>query len=226
MNQAFIINKSYSFRIMMNHFSLVRFFLGCLVTSVNKDSFLRTWFWKLWVTKLTFIIGISLLTKDSAQSNLSFFISFKNSFQSDNLESESQFFHVKFYFSFSRRVCFQLQNLFLWCQSFVQEIKFVSLILWHAKKQAIISRSSSKVKYLALSTEPCELQWLLYLLKDLDVVYDKQPALYCDSQSVSILLQISCFMRERNTWRLTVILFDKMYERIFLSSCQFPLKSM
>ncbi|XP_058779826.1 uncharacterized mitochondrial protein AtMg00810-like [Vicia villosa] len=58
-----------------------------------------------------------------------------------------------------------------------------SLVSWRAKKQATISRSSSEAEYRALSTAACELQWLLYLLKDLDITCDKQPALYCDSQS-------------------------------------------
>lgn len=45
------------------------------------------------------------------------------------------------------------------------------------------SRSSSEAEYRAWSTATCELQWLLYLLKDIHINYTKQPVLYCDSQS-------------------------------------------
>ncbi|AES66520.1 LCR-like protein [Medicago truncatula] len=44
-----------------------------------------------------------------------------------------------------------------------------SLISWRTKKQITVSRSSPKAKYRALGSTFCELQWLLYLLKDLQV---------------------------------------------------------
>jgi len=58
-----------------------------------------------------------------------------------------------------------------------------SLISWEAKKQTTISRSSSEAEYRALSVATCELQWILYLLKDINIKCVKQPVLYCDSQS-------------------------------------------
>ena len=58
-----------------------------------------------------------------------------------------------------------------------------SLISWRAKKQHTVSRSSSEAEYRALSFASCELQWLLYLLKDLGVKCTKSPVLYCDNQS-------------------------------------------
>ncbi|GAU47169.1 hypothetical protein TSUD_28920 [Trifolium subterraneum] len=58
-----------------------------------------------------------------------------------------------------------------------------SLISWKAKKQQTISRSSSEAEYRALSSASCELQWLLYLLNDLQVKCTRPPVLYCDSQS-------------------------------------------
>jgi hypothetical protein len=58
-----------------------------------------------------------------------------------------------------------------------------SLISWRAKKQATVSRSSSEAEYRALSSATCELQWLLYLLADLQVTLAKTPTLYCDNQS-------------------------------------------
>jgi hypothetical protein len=46
-----------------------------------------------------------------------------------------------------------------------------------------VSRSSSEAEYRALAAATCELQWLLYLLKDLHVSCVKTPVLYCDSLS-------------------------------------------
>jgi hypothetical protein len=56
-----------------------------------------------------------------------------------------------------------------------------SLISWRTKKQLTVSRSSSEAEYRALAAATCELQWLLYLLKDLHVSCVKTHVLYCDS---------------------------------------------
>jgi len=53
-----------------------------------------------------------------------------------------------------------------------------SLILWRAKKQITVSRSSSEVEYRALASATCELQWILYLLKDLHVQCLKLPVIF------------------------------------------------
>eukprot|EP00256_Glycine_max_P069532 XP_025984127.1 uncharacterized protein LOC113001480 [Glycine max] len=58
-----------------------------------------------------------------------------------------------------------------------------SLISWKAKKQSTISCSSSEAEYCALATSTCELQWLSYLLTDLNVICSKLAVLYCDNQS-------------------------------------------
>jgi len=58
-----------------------------------------------------------------------------------------------------------------------------SLISWRTKKQLTVSRSSSKAEYRALGAATCEMQWLLYLLKDLHVSIEKLLMLYCDNQS-------------------------------------------
>lgn len=46
-----------------------------------------------------------------------------------------------------------------------------------------MSRSSSEAEYRALATTTCELQWLLYLLHDLEHTHCDLAYLYCDSQS-------------------------------------------
>jgi hypothetical protein len=58
-----------------------------------------------------------------------------------------------------------------------------SLKSWRTKKQLTVSRSSSEAEYRALASASCELQWLLYLLRDLHVQCSKPPVLFCDNQS-------------------------------------------
>jgi len=58
-----------------------------------------------------------------------------------------------------------------------------SMISWRTKKQITVSRSSSEGKYRALASATCELQWILYLLRDLHVSCSKLPVLYCDNQN-------------------------------------------
>jgi len=58
-----------------------------------------------------------------------------------------------------------------------------SLISWRTKKQMTVSQSSSEAEYRALASATCELQWLLYLLRDLHVKCPKLPVLFCDNQS-------------------------------------------
>jgi hypothetical protein len=57
------------------------------------------------------------------------------------------------------------------------------LISWKSKKQATISRSSTEAEYRALASTVCEIQWLAYLLADLQVSSISPAVLYCDSQS-------------------------------------------
>ncbi|MCI15401.1 copia protein [Trifolium medium] len=58
-----------------------------------------------------------------------------------------------------------------------------SLISWKSKKQATVSKSSSEAEYRALASTTCEIQWLTYLLRDLQVAFTTPALLYCDSQS-------------------------------------------
>ena len=57
-----------------------------------------------------------------------------------------------------------------------------SLISWRTKKQLTVSRSLSEAEYGALGVATCELQWLLYLLRDLHVTTIKLHVLYCGNQ--------------------------------------------
>lgn len=58
-----------------------------------------------------------------------------------------------------------------------------SLITWRSKKQSTVARSSSEAEYRALAAATCEMQWLHFLLVDLQITCDKQAVLYCDNKS-------------------------------------------
>ncbi|XP_019155737.1 PREDICTED: uncharacterized protein LOC109152493 [Ipomoea nil] len=58
-----------------------------------------------------------------------------------------------------------------------------SLISWKTKKQATISRSSSEAEYRALASTVCEVQWLVYLLADLQITITESIPIFCDNKS-------------------------------------------
>ena len=57
-----------------------------------------------------------------------------------------------------------------------------ALISWKSKKQVVVSRSLAEVEYKSMASTTCEVLWLLYLLKDLHVSYDRPALMYCDNQ--------------------------------------------
>ncbi|CAL1377402.1 unnamed protein product [Linum trigynum] len=58
-----------------------------------------------------------------------------------------------------------------------------ALISWRSKKQQTISRSSCEAEYRAMADTTCELQSLLYLLRDFQISHLQPAVLYCDNQS-------------------------------------------
>lgn len=58
-----------------------------------------------------------------------------------------------------------------------------SLVTWKSKKQSIVSRSLAEAEYRAMATSPCEIVWILYLLKDFQVNHSRMAILFYDSQS-------------------------------------------
>jgi hypothetical protein len=61
------------------------------------------------------------------------------------------------------------------------------LVSWSAKKQAVVSRSSTKAEYRAMSLTTAELFWLRMLFKELGIVLHTAPILWCDNVSALAL---------------------------------------
>jgi len=58
-----------------------------------------------------------------------------------------------------------------------------SLISWKSKRQKTVSLSSAEAEYRAMTRACCELTWLQYLLKDLELLHHKPALLYCDNKA-------------------------------------------
>ncbi|KAE9600091.1 putative RNA-directed DNA polymerase [Lupinus albus] len=58
-----------------------------------------------------------------------------------------------------------------------------ALISWKSKRQQIVSKSSSEAEYRALVMAACEAQWLLSLLKDLNISHSSPISLFRDNKS-------------------------------------------
>jgi hypothetical protein len=61
------------------------------------------------------------------------------------------------------------------------------LVSWSAKKQAIVSRSSTEAEYRALALTTAELFWIRMLFKDIGISLPSIPLLWCDNVSAIAL---------------------------------------
>ena len=66
-------------------------------------------------------------------------------------------------------------------------------ITWSAKKQAIVSRSSTEAKYRALASSAAELCWIRMLLRDFGVFLPWPPLLWCDNASALAIVSNPVF---------------------------------
>lgn len=68
-----------------------------------------------------------------------------------------------------------------------------ALISWKSKKQATISRSSSEAEYRALASTVCEVQWITFILEDLQTPMQKPAVLFCDNKSAVAMAENHVF---------------------------------
>jgi hypothetical protein len=70
----------------------------------------------------------------------------------------------------------------------LMDLQFLSeIILWHAKKQATVSRSSTESEYKALANATAEVMWIQTLLKELKVASLPVARLWCDNMGAKYL---------------------------------------
>jgi len=62
-----------------------------------------------------------------------------------------------------------------------------SLISWHAKKQPVVSRSSTEAEYRSLAVTTAELYWLRMLFRELQVPLPAPPRIWCDNMGAIAL---------------------------------------
>jgi hypothetical protein len=60
-------------------------------------------------------------------------------------------------------------------------------VSWHAKKQATLSRSSTKSEYKALANAAAKVMWIQMLLKELKVASPPVARLWCDNMGAKYL---------------------------------------
>lgn len=66
-------------------------------------------------------------------------------------------------------------------------------ISWKSEKQSTMSKSSAEAEYRSMATFVCELQWLVYLLRDFRISPTLPISLYCDNQAAVHISQNAIF---------------------------------
>ncbi|GJS18134.1 retrovirus-related pol polyprotein from transposon TNT 1-94 [Tanacetum coccineum] len=77
--------------------------------------------------------------------------------------------------------------------SALKDVHMHYLVSWKTKKQATISRSSTKAEYISMAATTCELLWLNFLLKDLHIQVQLLVTVICDNKSAQQLATSLCF---------------------------------
>uniref|UniRef100_A0A2N9FMY8 Reverse transcriptase Ty1/copia-type domain-containing protein n=1 Tax=Fagus sylvatica TaxID=28930 RepID=A0A2N9FMY8_FAGSY len=82
-------------------------------------------------------------------------------------------------------------------------------ISWSAKKQPIVSHSSTEAEYRAMASTAAELTWLSFILRDIGIYQAQPPTLFCDNLSALHMSVNPFFILAPSTSPLTINLFGK-----------------
>lgn len=58
-----------------------------------------------------------------------------------------------------------------------------NLVSWKSKKQSMVSRSSAKSEYRAMSKAVCEVMWIKHLLRECNLEFEQPAKLWCDNKA-------------------------------------------
>ena len=89
-----------------------------------------------------------------------------------------------------------------------------NLVSWKSKKQGVVSRSSAKSEYKAMTQSACEIMWLHQLLVEVSIKTVVPAKLWCDNQAAFILPRILYSMNELSILRFTATSFVRKYNSI------------
>nr|GEZ47391.1 putative reverse transcriptase, RNA-dependent DNA polymerase, Gag-polypeptide of LTR copia-type [Tanacetum cinerariifolium] len=79
-----------------------------------------------------------------------------------------------------------------------------NLISWKSKKQATLSKSSTKAEYRSLGSAACEIIWILKIMKDLKVEVNLPVSLLCDNKAVLQLVVNHVFQESSKHFKINV----------------------
>lgn len=91
-----------------------------------------------------------------------------------------------------------------------------SLISWCTKNQLTISRSSIEAEYRVFAATKCEMQWLVYLIQDLQASWYKPGVLYCDNLSAIHIAPNLIFHKTKMNLEIKChIVREKLHANVF-----------
>jgi len=90
-----------------------------------------------------------------------------------------------------------------------------SLVSWKSKKQGTVSRSSTEAEYRALATTTCEVQWLSYLLRDLQIKPTQTAVMYCDNKSARHIAHNQSFHERTKHLDIDHVVREKVQSNLF-----------
>lgn len=81
-----------------------------------------------------------------------------------------------------------------------------SLVIWHSKKQKLVSRSTAEAELRAMTDTICEISWMQMLLSELQVPLTSPVLIHCDNQPALDIAADPVFHPKTNILLLIVIL--------------------